>query len=192
MRTPIQRFPFLISPYQTDSLYSDKNAQIKNNVNNEDTDKNISKALDDLKLYIGSNKEKLSKVLTKIGYLESAFDEFIESDQKDNELIVFFKKFIPVMDNLFFIKRAIDKSGEEEWQNGINIFYKKLFDLFGVFNFEHAAKIGMIFDPSKHEAVDTIIDNELPKGAIADIVLDGWIYKGNLLRTARVVVVKNA
>ncbi len=49
---------------------------------------------------------------------------------------------------------------------------------------------GMPFDPSRHESVDTVVDPGLSPGTVADIVLDGWIYKGRLLRFAKVIVVK--
>jgi molecular chaperone GrpE (heat shock protein) len=48
----------------------------------------------------------------------------------------------------------------------------------------------MAFDPSRHESVETAVNPDLPPGSLADIILDGWTYKGRVLRFARVIVVK--
>jgi molecular chaperone GrpE len=141
-----------------------------------------------------THSEKMSKVMTKIGLLESAFDEFLESSplrgDETDELAAFFETFIPVLDNLGFLKRAVEDSGDDDWQKGMAIFYRKLFKLLGDFGIEPAAQIGMNFDPSRHESVDTAVNPELPPGSVADIVLEGWTYKGRLLRFAKVIVVK--
>jgi molecular chaperone GrpE (heat shock protein) len=144
--------------------------------------------------------EKMSTALKKIGMLESAFDEFLESAQEqpasepaDNEdkLAVFFEKFIPVLDNLRFLKRAVESSGDEQWKKGMVMFYEKLFSLFRDFGIETAAEIGMPFDAARHEAAETVANPDLRPGTIADILLDGWMYNGRLLRFARVVVARD-
>jgi len=180
MRLPRPRFPFLIVPFQGEPPASPA----------EDYLKQIVKAIDELRPHIETNGEKMSKVMRKIGLLEAALDEFLESSRQEDDLAAFFEKFIPVLDNLRFLKRAVEDSGDDQWKKGMAIFYEKLDKLFRDFGFEPAAQKGVPFDPSRHEAVDTVVDPELSPGTVADIVLDGWIYKGRLLRYAKVIVVK--
>ncbi len=192
MRRSRPRFPFLIIPFQGESPGSRPvpaaaepepvpAGQRLNEINN---------AVADLRGHMETHSEKMSKVMSKIGLLETAFDEFLESCGQEDDLGVFFEKLIPVLDNLGFLKRAVEGSGEEEWQKGMAIFYEKLFKLFRDFGIEPAAQIGMTFDPSRHESVDTLVNAELPPGSVADIVREGWIYNGRLLRFAKVIVVK--
>lgn len=183
MRTPRPRFPFLITPFQG-NLPGTRPSPFPPG--------EIAGLVDELKRFTQTNTEKMSKMMNKIGLLESSLDEFLESTplQERDGLGVFFEKFIPVLDNLSFLKRAVEDSGDGQWQKGMVMFYEKLFDLFRDFGIEPAAQKGMNFDPSRHESVDTVINPGLPPGSVADIVLDGWTYKGRLLRVARVIVVK--
>ena len=193
MRQPRPRFPFHISSFQGESPGSQPLPPDGESFPAGECLKQILQAVDELKPHIRTNTEKMSKVMTKIGLLESSLDEFLESapPQGQDELGSFFEKFIPVLDNLNFLKRAVEDSGDDQWQKGMVIFYEKLFNLLRDFGIEPAAQKGMNFDPSRHESVDTAVNPGLPPGSVADIVLDGWTYRGRLLRFAKVIVVRN-
>jgi molecular chaperone GrpE (heat shock protein) len=192
MRPSRPRFPFLITPFPGDSPGSRPvpAAAEPEPVPAGERLNEIVSAVAELRGHMETHSEKMSKVMTKIGLLETVFDEFLESFGKEDDLASFFEKLIPVLDNLVFLKRAVEGSGEEEWQKGMAIFYEKLFKLLRDFGIEPAAQIGMNFDPSRHESVDTAVNPGLPPGSVADVVLEGWTYNGRLLRFAKVIVVK--
>jgi molecular chaperone GrpE len=50
---------------------------------------------------------------------------------------------------------------------------------------------GLTFDPNWHEAISMIQDVEKENDVIAQVVQNGYVRKGRLLRAARVVVIKN-
>lgn len=186
MKTPVPRFPFLIVPLQGD--VPDRRPAPPGE-NREDLEK-LLESIEEIKLHTGASEEKISKLVKKTGLLESALDEFLETPGKQDNLEDFFERFIPVLDNLRFLRRAVEDSGDDEWKKGIEMFYRKLFNFFLEFGFEPSAQIGMAFDPSRHESVETAINPDLPPGSLAEVLLDGWTYKGRVLRYAKVVVVK--
>jgi molecular chaperone GrpE len=189
MRNPIPKFPFIITPFEGKKTgqFSDDSLQMPPLHRNVD---DIVQSIEKLLNQSITVEEKISKMLEKIGFLESAFDEFLESNQDRDKMAHFFTGLIPILDNLNFLTRAVENSGEKEWKKGIAIFYEKLFHLFREYHFETLAEIGMTFDPSIHEAVGTVNHPELPTGSIAEVVLKGWKYKKRILRYAKVVVVK--
>jgi molecular chaperone GrpE len=189
MRNPMPKFPFIITPIEgkkTDQFSTDS-------LQMPPLHRNMNGIIQSIEKLLNQNitfEEKISKMLEKIGFLESAFDEFLESNQDRDEMANFFTGLIPILDNLNFLTQAVENSGEKEWNKGISIFYEKLFNLFREYHFETLAEIGMTFDPSVHEAVGTVNNPELPTGSIAEVVLKGWKYKKRILRYAKVVVVK--
>ena len=160
MRTPRSRFPFIISPYE--------------------------------------KKDKISQLLKKMVTLESALDELLDKELRqelpkedaDREIKNLFSGLIPILDSLDSVKLMIEESGEEEWRNGFAILYDKFISLFEAHNFERSAKVGIVFNPELHESVSTAFSSSLPSGTISQIVEQGWLYKGKLLRYARVIVSK--
>jgi molecular chaperone GrpE len=187
MKTPVPRFPFLIVPLQGDVP---GRQPVPPGENREDLEKLLER-LDEIKFHTGASEEKMSKLVKKIGLLESALDEFLETPGKQDNLEDFFERFIPVLDNLRFLRRALEDSGDEEWKKGIEMFYRKLFNFFLEFGFEPSAQTGMNFDPARHESVETAVNPDLPPGSLAEILLEGWTYKGRVLRYAKVVVVSH-
>jgi molecular chaperone GrpE len=48
--------------------------------------------------------------------------------------------------------------------------------------------VGAAFDPAVHEAVGTVVDDELVPGTVASVVRPGYGADGQVLRPAAVVV----
>jgi molecular chaperone GrpE len=55
---------------------------------------------------------------------------------------------------------------------------------------ERMAVLGKEFDPNFHEALEMVIDKSNKSGVIIEVVRDGYLFKGRVLRPARVKVVK--
>jgi len=50
--------------------------------------------------------------------------------------------------------------------------------------------LGQLFDPNHHQAIQQIEDKELPEGTVVEVVQEGYIMNGRLLREAMVIVSK--
>jgi molecular chaperone GrpE len=119
---------------------------------------------------------------------EEALPESRSILEREEEMVRFFTDIIPVLDELTAMKRAIDKTGEEEWKEGVAFFYEKLLHTFASFDFTLLGEMGKPFDPSFHEAVGTGEGTGIPPGSIVDVVQPGWKYGDRVLRFAKVLI----
>ena len=169
MKNPGPQFPFIINNYEqkVSASYLEKIVSL-----NEESVK------------------KISALMTKIGFLESSIDDFIERNESKTDMEAFFKGLIPSIDSLDSIRRAVEDSGEEEWKKGVSIFYEKLLKLFSQFGFKPSAHAGMAFDSMLHETVGSESSSMLPQNTITEVVENGWLYKKKVVRFAKVVIAK--
>ncbi|HEB11818.1 MAG TPA: nucleotide exchange factor GrpE [Spirochaetales bacterium] len=186
MRKPKPRFPFIISPYEMKKEGA--------------SGVGILQMLEKILNQNEETKEKISKLYKKLGFLESALDDFLDREPAggepsnreagDKEMGNFFTRLIPILDSLDSIKRTVEESGQEEWRKGIAFFHEKLINNFVSFDFKPSAGIGMAFDPSLHESVGVDHQSDLIPGSITEIIQPGWLYKGEVLRFAKVIVAR--
>jgi molecular chaperone GrpE len=99
---------------------------------------------------------------------------------------------IAVVDSFDRLLSFLESSGEspsESWAVGVKSIHKLLLELLakrGVKPIEELDK----FDPHIHQAIGTVDSPDLPEGAIAKVLLRGFLVKGKVLRCAEVVVVR--
>jgi len=112
-------------------------------------------------------------------------------EDEGGQPVAFFSGLLPIMDGLEAVRRQILETGEEEWQRGITIFYEKLLHHCAASGLEASAQVGTPFDPSLHEALAAAEVPGVEEGCICEVVQQGWLLRGKVLRFARVVVAKN-
>lgn len=98
-----------------------------------------------------------------------------------------FEEIIPVLDNF----RLAEKSISEEDKNnksitGLLMIKKQLEDALKALGLEEIESIGKAFDPSLHEAIETVEEGEA--GAIIEEIEKGYYYNGKVLRPSKVKV----
>ena len=163
-----QRFPFLISPCQSKRSGSALPADA----------------------VLNALSEKISRVLASLSLIESSLDELAEKTNADQRWRQFYQKLIPILDGIDAVRRAIEREGDPSWKRGMEIFSDKLAALLEAHGLLEAARVGMLFDPSRHQAVDACDTTLVAPGAVAEVVENGWLYRGDILRYAKVVVAK--
>jgi len=112
-------------------------------------------------------------------------------DERKQPIASFFSGLLPIMDGLEAVRRQILETGEEEWQRGITIFYEKLLDHCAASGLEASAQVGKPFDPTLHEALAAAEAPGVGEDCVCEVVQQGWLLRGKVLRFARVVVAKN-
>lgn len=173
-----QRFPFLISPYQSKRSAGAFPADA------------ILNALSEHAEAEKEMKEKTSRVLASLSLIESSLEDLVEKSNADQPWREFYQRLIPILDGIDAVRRAIEREGDPSWKRGMEIFSDKLAALLEAHGLLHSARVGMIFDPSRHEAVDACDTSLVAPGAVAEVVENGWLYRGDILRYAKVVVAK--
>ena len=110
----------------------------------------------------------------------------------DYELGAFFKDFLTSYDDLEralpFCRSDSPVSGNEELFEGICLIHKRLGDLLEKSGLERMETLGKPFDPRYHEAIIMEAHPEAKSNTIVGEIEPGYLFRGNLLRPAKVKV----
>ncbi len=105
------------------------------------------------------------------------------AEQAEEEKKRFLRIFLTVADNL---ERALAHSGDN-LREGVQLTYQELHRLLRQEGVEPLEAVGKPFDPYYHEAVATVDGNDSEETVVEERQ-KGYLYRGELLRPARVKV----
>jgi molecular chaperone GrpE len=97
------------------------------------------------------------------------------------------QELLPVLDNL---DRALEAGGDI--REGVQATREQLAEVLGDEGLLPVASDGQPFDPNVHEAVMSLVSEEHEEGTIIQTFQRGYLLNGKLIRTAKVVVAKQA
>ena len=97
------------------------------------------------------------------------------------------RDFLTVVDDL---ERALDAPGVQpsQWLEGVEGIRRQVLHLLQHYDVELLDPIGQPFDPNCHDAISVVYVPEKQQGEIVDVVQNGYLIGGELLRPARVIV----
>jgi molecular chaperone GrpE len=98
------------------------------------------------------------------------------------------EELIPVLDSFERALKAHDDPAYQEYRKGLEITYRQLWDILARHGLERIAAAGKQFDPHWHQAIDKVESTEYPDGAIVEVLQDGYVYHGRVLRPSIVRV----
>lgn len=167
---------------ETEETWEANESNDKSKKKKDPAEDKLAKALED----IASEKDKYLRLLAE-------YDNFRKRSQKERENIYSdvradtVIKFLPVYDNL---ERALKtESADEAYRKGVEMTFtqfKELLSCLGVTEIEAAA--GTAFDPTVHNAVMHVEDENLAEGVIAEEFQKGFKLADKVLRCSVVKV----
>jgi len=96
-------------------------------------------------------------------------------------------EWLPVIDNLdLALEHA--RADPENIVEGVRAVRQQALAILAALGYPRRNDEGMAFDPTYHEAVSTVDDEELPPGTVAQVVRPGYGSEDEVLRPAAVVV----
>lgn len=152
--------------------------------NNEEVKKN--------KELIESQKAELEEKDDRLKRLMAEFDNFKKRSQKEREGLYntlvsdIFTSLLPVIDNLE--KAASVKTEDENYKQGVEMVLKQFKDVLVANGVKEIETIGKTFDPELHEAVGSVVDENLGEKEIKEEYRKGYIIDGKVIRHSLVVV----
>jgi len=192
-----------------------KEEEVKNQENSELTEETegevadnflkdeIIKALEKQNIVLKTRNEKVEndvneiknryvRTLADIENLRKRTKKEVE-DMKKYAVTSLLKDFLPVVDNL---KRAIEHVSEEEKKTnplaeGVILVHKQFQDALEKNSVKSFNALNEIFDPTKHEALQMVDNDELPNNTVITEYETGYFIGDRLLRPAKVIVTKN-
>jgi molecular chaperone GrpE len=138
-----------------------------------------------------AEKEDLRKTLVR---LQADFDNYrkrMERERKEagrrgaGRLM---QEMLPVLDGLERALRSQDNPVYEEYRKGVELIYRHLWDTLAKHGLERIAAAGKHFDPHYHEAIERVETREHPDGTIIEVVQEGYLFDGRVLRPSLVRV----
>lgn len=96
------------------------------------------------------------------------------------------KTLLPILDNAD--RAATFEAGTEQYNKGIEMIVKQLLDLSGKLGLTEVGAVGDQFDPSLHEAVMHIEDENFGENTITQVLQKGYKFGDTVVRPAMVQV----
>lgn len=158
----------------------------------------IKKTMDEINK--GSEEQKEDKngdkkdLQDQLKRLAADFDNFKKRTAKEQEALkdntnaVMLSKLLPVIDEFGIAITQMEKAKDKEFKDGITMIYNKLIETMKTEGLEEMRVMGETFDPYKHDSVKVVEGKEDDK--IVEVVQKGYLFKGKILRHAKVIVSK--
>jgi molecular chaperone GrpE len=102
------------------------------------------------------------------------------------------EELLPVLDSFERALKAHDDPAYEEYRKGLELIYLKLWDTLARHGLERITAAGKAFDPNYHQAIERVDSDEHPDGTVLEVLQDGFIYHGRVIRPSIVRVSHNA
>lgn len=145
-----------------------------------------------LKKEIESQKIQIDETEDRLKRVAAEFDNYKKRSAKEkdalyNSLIAdIVSNFLPIMDNLEQAVAAETK--DEEYRKGIELVLKQFKDVLASKGVKEIDAVGKTFDPELHEAVSSVVDENLGEKEIKEDYRKGYKIGDRVIRHSMVVV----
>lgn len=148
----------------------------------------------------GSSPERdlisaIADTMRRIGQLEIEKAELLRRQAKPEELEKFIKQMLPTLDafdRVLSMARAYPKSEEiDNWLKAVESIYYRLLRLLESYGLEQLNTVGKKVDLNVHDVVEYRPSTEYPHDTVISERQKGYVFRGKLLRDAKVVVAYN-
>ena len=160
--------------------------------NEESKESNKNDEIHSLKVKINDQKVVIDEQDDRIKRLMAEFENFKKRSNKERENLYssvmgdVVTKILPVMDNLE--KAAQAETADEKYKEGIIMCLNQFKDVLAACNVTEIKTVGEKFDPSLHEAVSSVVDDNLGEKIIKEEYRKGYKIGDRVIRHSLVVV----
>jgi len=172
------------------------NAVIEEDVENqsESDNESLQKYVEELKLQLGKEQQKLAEYEIKIQYLLADFENLKKRTELDIQNKVdaitdnIVLKFLSIYDDFVRAKEALSK--QKANTEGLDGILKNMNSFLSELKVESINALGEIFDPKLHEAISIKESSELDDNTITAELRKGYILKDRVIRPTLVEISK--
>lgn len=162
------------------------------NNSNSENDVNQNDELKALKTKLANQKDEIEEKEDRIKRLMAEFENFKKRSDKERTNLYnsvmgdVVTSLLPVLDNLE--KAAKAETKDEQYKNGIEMVLNQFKDVLKANGVTEIETVGKKFDPSIHEAVSLVQDENLGEKEIKEEFRKGYMIGDKVLRHSLVVV----
>lgn len=135
---------------------------------------------------------ELEETTDRFKRLMAEFDNYKKRSVKERDMLYnsiladIISKFLPIIDNL---EKAVNaKTEDENYKQGIELILKQINETLTSLGVEVIETVGKTFDPELHEAVSSVVDENLGEKEIKEEFRKGYKIGLKVIRHAMVVV----
>ena len=99
---------------------------------------------------------------------------------------------LPVLDAFERALKAHDDPAYEEYLKGLELIYQQLWSALSRHGLERIDAEGKAFDPHYHQAIERVESKEYPDGTVLEVLQDGFLFHGRVVRPSIVRVSFNS
>jgi len=149
----------------------------------------------DLEMEIQKLVEERDTLQDRLLRLRAEFDNYKKRAERERSETIQFasadlmRELLNVLDSFdLAFRNALKTSDSAEILRGLELVYKQFVDTLGRFGLKTIEAKGQPFDPNFHQAVSTVLTNDVPENTVVEEMRRGYTLNGRLLRAAMVSV----
>jgi len=141
---------------------------------------------------IDEKQKEIDELTDRYKRLMAEFENFKKRSSKERSnlygsiLSDIVGTLLPVIDNLE--KAVLSNTSDENYKQGIELVLKQFMDVLTTLGIKKIPTVGEPFDPELHEAVSSVIDENLGEKIVKEEFRPGYVIGNQVIRHAMVVV----
>ncbi len=176
----------------------DKKEELKKKTNTDERDKQNNKSMEkadeiiELKKQMASMKAEIEEKDDRYKRIMAEFENYKKRSAKERESLYdsiiseIVSSFLPVLDNLE--KAAKAETKDEEYKKGVELMLQQFKDVLASKGVKEIETVGKTFDPELHEAVSSVVDENLGEKEIKEEFRKGYMIGNRVIRHSMVIV----
>lgn len=142
-------------------------------------------------------REQIEQLEDKVKRQLAEFENFRNRTEKEKQAMFeigaksVIEKILPIVDNF---ERGLatvpEEKKEDPFVDGMNRVYKQMLTELENIDVKPIEAVGQEFDPNLHNAVMQVASEEYESGVVAQELMKGYTYRGNVVRHSMVAVVE--
>lgn len=162
--------------------------------NNEELEKNMEFSEEEKveNEVLKKKQQELDDITDRYKRVFAEFENYKKRSSKERETLYnsiladIITSILPVIDNL---EKAVEATTKDEnYKQGVELVLKQFKDVLKIQGVEEIKSVGETFDPELHEAVSSIIDDNLGEKEIKEDYRKGYKIGNKVIRHSMVVV----
>jgi molecular chaperone GrpE len=151
-----------------------------------------------LRKALADEKNRSNEYLNQLKYLQADIENLRKSTKKELDMTVhranesLISNLLVILDDMeLALKSSSETENCHQLKSGFKLILDKMRHILEKDGLVRIAALGKQFDPTCHEAADQTLRNDKPDGLIIEEIKTGYIFKGKILRSSLVTIVRN-
>lgn len=151
-----------------------------------------------LRKALADEKNRSNEYLNQLKYLQADIENLQKSTKKELDITVqranesLISNLLVILDDMeLALKSSLETENCRQLKSGFQLILEKIQHILEKEGLVRIDALGKQFDPTCHEAADQTSRADEPDGLIVEEIKAGYIFKGKILRSSLVTIVRN-